>query len=176
MILAEMGKWLEYRRIADHYGMRTARRSGVRLMLHIDQGLAMLDAIGATELAMRAFCLHPLVQADADLAVSYPHIRELTNEPRVIVLVMEYRHVANAALSTRVIASASEIGLSPLAEVNQMLVADKVQNRSDFLRHHATTHPRAKELARYFELWLERLGIDEARYEHLLAVANATNA
>src|SRR5687768_3747422 len=132
MILAVMGKWLEYRRIAEHYGKRTARRSGVLLMKHIDQGLTILDAIGGSEMAMRAFCLHPLLQSDADFVVHYPRIADLTNEPRVIVLAMEYRHTANAALSTRAIASASEIVLSPLAEVNQMLVADKVQNHSDF--------------------------------------------
>lgn len=90
----------------------------------------------------------------------------------VIALALEYRNVANAALSTRVIASASEIALSPLDEVNAMLVADKVQNRADFLAHHAAVHPRARELARYFELWLERLGIDETRYQSLVRVSS----
>ena len=168
-----MRDWLEYRRIAEHYGTRTARRSGVPLMHHIDKGLAILGAIGATEAAMRAFCLHPLVQSDADLAAQYPRIGELTADPHVIVLALEYRHIANATLSTRVISSASEIPLSPLAEVNQMLVADKIQNRSDFLVHHAASHPRARELARYFELWLERLGVDEQRYRELVDVARA---
>lgn len=167
---------LEYRCIAEHYGARTARRSGVLLMRHIDQGLAILEAIGASEAAMRAFCLHPLLQADADLAANYPRVGELTEDPHVIALVMEYRHIANATLSTRAIARAEEIPLSPLAEVNEMLVADKVQNRRDFLQHHAATHARAAELTRYFELWLERLGVDGKRYEELVAVADAAVA
>lgn len=164
---------VEYRRIAEHYGVRTARRSGVPLILHIDEGLRILDAIGASEAAMRAFCLHPLLQADVDLVANYPRIDQLSDDPHVIALALEYRHIANAALSTRTIASAQEIALSPLREVNDMLVADKVQNRSDFLQHHAATHPRSRELARYFELWLERLAIDEARYQELVTAARA---
>jgi len=170
--LEEAREWLEYRRIAEHYGTRTTRRSGVLLMRHIDQGLAMLRAIDGTETAMRAFCLHPLLQSDADLAANYERVGNLAADPWVIVLAIEYRSVANAALSARGIAKASEIALSPLAEVNQMLVADKVQNRSDFLMNHAATHPRRRELARYFELWLERLGVDEAQYRDLVEVAS----
>ncbi|MBA3539577.1 MAG: hypothetical protein H0T79_08095 [Deltaproteobacteria bacterium] len=157
----------EYDAVATSYGTRTARRSGVLLIRHIDDGLAILGRIGATERAMRAFCLHPLIQADADLAASYAHIAELTDDPQVLVLALEYRHIANATLSTRMIASAEDIPLSPLREVNDMLIADKVQNRADFLRHHRATHARAAILDRYFRLWLERLGIDEARYAAL---------
>lgn len=166
-----MRDWLEYRRIAEHYGPRKTRRSGVPLMRHIDQGVAILRAIDATETAMRAFCLHPLLQSDADLAANYERIGSLAADPWVIVLALEYRNIANAALATRVIARADEIALSPLGEVNQMLIADKVQNRSDFLKHHAATHPRSAELTRYFELWLARLGVDEQRYKKLVRVA-----
>lgn len=161
----------EYLAIAAHYGDRTARRSGVRLMRHIDHGLAILRAIGASDRAMRAFCLHPLVQSEADFAASYPRIGELTDDPHVLALALEYRHIANATLSTRVIASATDIALSPLDEVNQMLIADKIQNRADFRLHHAATHARAAELARYFDLWLVRLGIDETRYQALVRVS-----
>lgn len=89
---------------------------------------------GASERVTRAFCLHPLVQADADLAASYPRIDELSDDPRVFVLALEYRNIANATLPTRSIASADDIPLSPLAEVNQMLVADKVQTDRTFSR------------------------------------------
>lgn len=163
-----IGDSLEYRAIAEHYGSRTARRSGVPLIRHIDQGLAILAAIGASVRSMRAFCLHPLLQSDEDLAASYGRLQELSDDVHVVALALEYRHIANATLSTREIFSAADIPLSPIAEVNQMLIADKVQNRRDFLEHHATTHPRAPELDRYFALWLERLGIDEPRYEALV--------
>lgn len=35
----------EYQAIAAHYGARTARRSGVPLMRHIDEGLWILDQV-----------------------------------------------------------------------------------------------------------------------------------
>jgi hypothetical protein len=146
---------VEYELIAAHYGARTARRSGVPLIAHIDEGLALLA--GATDDARRAFCLHPLLQADADLAANLDRVAAVTT-PRVLALAIEYRAVANAALSTRTYTSAADIALSPLPEVNAMLLADKRQNYKDFLAHHAATHPRAAELDRYFRLWLERLG------------------
>jgi hypothetical protein len=114
--------------------------------------------------------LHPLVQADADLAASFPRLDELSDDHAIIALALEYRNIANATLSVRAIASATEIPLSPLVDVNAMLVADKVQNRTEFLRYHRATHPRAAELDRYFRLWLERLGIDEIRYQELAAL------
>lgn len=161
----------EYRQIAAHYAGRTARRSGVPLIAHIDGGLAVLTALGASSEALRAFCLHPLVQADVDLAAvaAGPGLRALSADAHVLALVFEYRATANAALANRELAAAADIALSPLAEVNHMLIADKVQNRADFERHHAASHPRAARLARYFALWLERLGVSEARYAALRA-------
>jgi len=156
----------EYAAIAQHYGDRTAARSGERLIRHIDHGLAILTKLGATEAAHRAFCVHPLVQADADLAANVASLAAL-GDVHVAILAIEYRSVANAALSTRELVRAGEIGLSPLPEVNDMLIADKVQNRHDFVRHHRDTHPRAEALDRYFELWLERLGVSEGRYAEL---------
>ena len=162
----------EYAAIAAWYGDRTAKRSGVRLIQHIDEGLVLLERIGASDIAKRAFCLHPLVQSDADLAASFARIGELTDDPRVLVVAMEYRNIANATLSTRAIAGADDIPLSPLADVNAMLVADKLQNYKDFLLHHAATHPRSAALDRYFRLWLDRLDVAPLRDELLAQVAN----
>ncbi len=159
----------EYLAIAAWYGSRVAERSQVPLMRHVDDGLTILARIDATDAAMRAFCLHPLVQEDADFVANAARLGDVTTDPYVAALAVEYRNVANAALSTRVIAHPDEIALSPLRDVNDMLVADKVQNRKDFVRHHASTHPRAAELARYFELWLARLQITESHYEALIA-------
>jgi len=44
---------------------------------------------------------------------------------------MEYRSVANDYLSTRIISDVQEIRLSPLPDVQDMLIADKVQNYKD---------------------------------------------
>ena len=160
----------EYRAIAAHYGTRTALASGQPLIRHIDQGLKILERIGASDLAQRAFCLPPLVQADADLAANISRLRDLTDDVQVIALALEYRNIANATLSTRMLTRAEEIRLSPLPDVNAMLVADKVQNRADYLRFHRDTHARSEELDRYFRLWLERLGINEERYTELAAL------
>jgi GNAT superfamily N-acetyltransferase len=173
VVVARITATLEYRAIAAHYGARTARRSGVPLVHHIDEGLAILAGRGAGDRAMRAFCLHPLVQADDALAAAYPRLAELTADPQVLALALEYRHIANATLSHRPIAGPGDIPLSPLAEVNEMLVADKIQNRKDFLRHHRASHPRADALDRYFRLWLERLGVSEAEHERWSAALRA---
>jgi hypothetical protein len=165
----------EYSAIVAFYGHRRAERSQVLLIAHIDEGLRILDALGASDAAKRAFCLHPIVQADADLAANAPRLRELADDVYVMALAIEYRHIANATLSQRDIASADEIVLSPIADVNAMLVADKVQNRKDFESHHRGTHPRSAELDRYFRLWLERLGVSEDRYRALVAMTASTS-
>lgn len=163
-----MRSW-EYQTIAAHYAMRTAARSGVPLMQHIDHGVKILVARNASAIAQRAFCLHPLLQSDEDFALHHARIQSVA-APDIYSLAIEYRRVANAALSDRTLTSAEQIELSATADVNEMLVADKVQNRNDFQRYHAGHHARSAELTRYFELWLQRLGVSETHYAELVAM------
>ena len=156
---------LEYKAIEQHYGASRARRSGVMFMHHIDEGLAVLRSLNASDQAKRAWCLHPLLQADADLQAALPRLATLTEDPYVLVLAMEYRRLANAYLSHREITSISEIDLGVLPEVVDMLRADKVQNYKDFLAHHAKAHRRRDALDRYFRHWLARLAISDATFE-----------
>lgn len=171
--------WGEYKMISRHYGGETAKRSGVQLMNHIDEGLAVLEWIGASETAKRAYCLHPMLQSDDDLA---RHFNELAGTetrigiqtvtscaPTVAIAATEYRSVANEYLSTRSIQGIDEIRLSPLKDVNDMLIADKIQNRKDFETYHHGKHPRTEELDRYFRNWLERLGVSEELYQETKA-------
>jgi hypothetical protein len=162
-VVAAFTETHEYKTIEAFYGDRTAARSGVPLVHHIDEGLQVLAHRGVSSRAMKAFCLHPLVQEDSALAASYPRIASLTDDVAVLALALEYRNIANATLSTRAITGASEISLSPLAEVNEMLVADKLQNWKDFVLYHRGTHPRSAELDRYFAAWHERLGVTAER-------------
>lgn len=157
---------VEYLLVSKYYNIRVAERSRVPLINHIDEGLIILDSIGATEVVKRAFCIHPLFQTDENLLDSYNVPDWL--DSRVILLVMEYRNVANAYLSDKLDFPNSEpIKLSPLSEVNQMLVADKVQNRKDFIKYHKSTHPRSDKLDLYFKQWLDALKVTEDQYQLL---------
>jgi len=151
----DLEEWPEYKIIRDEYGDKRAKRSGVFLMNHIDEGLAYLSKIDATEDAKKAYCLHPIIQTD-----EFWMYRDFNNvSERVLNLAIEYARVANAYLSTRKISSINEIELSKEKEVNDMLKADKIQNCKDFILYHQKTHPRSKELLIYFNNWFERLGL-----------------
>ena len=154
------------------YGVRRAARSGVLLTAHIDDGLVILDALGARQEALQAFCLHPLVQGDDDLAKAFVEDGALVGvdvAPLALVLAMEYRRCANAHLSHHAKETLAAVSLAPFDDVRLMLIADKVQNRRDFERHHLGTHPRSAELDGYFRRWLGFLDVDEARYQSLVA-------
>ncbi|MDX1959623.1 MAG: hypothetical protein SFU98_13695 [Leptospiraceae bacterium] len=157
---------IEFEMIQEYYGKRVAERSHVPLIQHIREGLYIMVEEQATELAKQAYCLHPIFQSDEALQANYNNSEYLKIDSNVMLLVMEYRNIANAYLSNKQITNISEIQLSPLAEVNSMLVADKIQNYKDFEKYHKATHPRSKELTYYFENWLVRLGVTQEKYFH----------
>jgi hypothetical protein len=161
----------EYALVSAYYGDRRAKRSGAFLMNHIDEGLAVLSAIGANTQSKRAFCLHPLLRDDSALAENFDRVYQvLVNQPggaHSLALALEYRNIANAYLSQAPMPS-DGIRLSPLPAVNDMLVADKVQNRKDFERFHARSHPNRERLSQYFEQWCDALGVG-MRYPGLKA-------
>ena len=164
---------VEYRLISAHYSDRVAKRSQVPLMNHIDEGLVVLDRISATDDAKRAFCLHPLLQADADLKENW-YMASFVDS-HVLLLTMEYRSVANEFLSDKIPAQRwGSIRLSPLYEVNDMLIADKVQNYKDFVTYHRDTHVRSEELDIYFRKWLAALTINEETYNSLCNAIDAS--
>ena len=162
---------IEYTLIKNFYGDNKAKRSGVLLMNHIDEGLIILDKINASFIAKKAYCLHPIIQSD-EAVVKTVDTKFLRNDidANVIITAMEYRSVANDYLSTRTITDINEIKLSPLKDVNDMLIADKIQNRKDFEMYHIRTHPRSEELCRYFENWFVRLGITHDLYSDCLNI------
>jgi hypothetical protein len=155
----------EYAAVEAHYGDRRAGRTAAFYMDHIDEGLKVLVDIGAGALAAKVYCLHPLFQGDSDLLATAGRDGGLVGlDPLAIAGAVEYRHVANNYLSFH---ASQTPALSPLAAVNEALVADKVQNRKDFERYHRGTHPRSARLAEYFSEWLTALGVTEARYQDL---------
>lgn len=158
---------IELAAVTEFYGDRRAERSGIAYINHIGEGLAVLDAIGASRTAALAFCLHPLAQSDDDLPNFDP---TLASTPEVLVAVMEYRNVANRFLSHHIGRSPR---LSPLPAVNEMLVADKVQNRKDFEAEAERTGVRRPALETYFASWLDVLGVSQQRYEQLASAITA---
>lgn len=181
---ASVHSWAEGKAILEHYGDRRAKRSQVPLINHIYEGVAIIQNITDIPTPAQAFCLHPLYQSDTDL-VSVGVYQTMTRgndfNPLAILYAMEYRSVANAFLSghvryeivgddnsiRRIISQSGDIQLSEISHVNDMLIADKVQNRKDFLAHHFGTHANSNILDAYFRLWMERLGIDDAAYQQL---------
>jgi hypothetical protein len=167
IIVDGMTQDTEYKLMEEFYGNGMAQRSGVFFMNHLDEGLYILGQIGASVHAKLAYLLHPMFQSDEDLKASADKQFESKTYQRNLMLAMEYRSVANEYLSKREINSIEEIRLSPLVDVNDMLIADKVQNRKDFLMYHLGTHARSEVLDQYFKNWLKRLGVTEGEYDTL---------
>ncbi len=169
-VLNNVSTSLEYQLISDSFQMMYAKRSGVHYMNHIDEGLMVLKDIGASEDAMKAFCLHPLVQMDDALLETFDTLSSNSLIQRPLALAMEYRSVANKWLSNKVQGGwfTTSPTLSPLKEVNDMLIADKLQNYKDFLLYHKKTHKRSEDLEIYFHSWLNALGMPIRKTQDLM--------
>jgi len=154
--------------IRSYYGDRCAQRSKVSYMNHINEGLIILDMIGSSTAAKRAFCLHPIVQRDEDFYKNKNILTDSNLDTYAIILAIEYRSVANEYLSHRIINDSLEIRLSPLKDVNDMLIADKIQNYKDFMIYHSETHPQRQHLEVYFNNWFKRLEITDEIYNNML--------
>jgi hypothetical protein len=139
--------------ISEYYGDSTAKRSGVRLMNHIDEGIEILKSIGADEETIDAYCLHPILQSDESFNQNYTMIFEGISASSLL-LAMEYRRVANSYLSKDKIEDF--VGFTN-EKIKQMLFADKKQNEKDFALYHEGKHERSKELREYFDNWLNCL-------------------
>lgn len=57
----------------------------------------------------------------------------------------------------------------PLEAVRDMLIADKVQGRKQFIRNLRGRHARSDELDLNFDLWLQALEVDAEAYDGLRA-------
>ncbi len=143
------------------YGNRVAKRSGVPLINHIVEGLLILDFLGASLETMEAYCIHPLCQGDKELETFKPQ----RYSSKVVMLALEYRNIANKYLAH---SNTSNIILSPIKEVSDMLIADKVQNKKDFLLYHFGKHENSERLNQYFNDWLQALNVSETKHQQIL--------
>lgn len=157
-----------YKLIQRHYRDKTAERSGVPLINHIDEGLRLLRKWDRSENMKDAWCLHPLVQDDEMLFQTYYDLTSF--HPETVMLVMEYRNIANQGLRANVIGGDSnlriiqKIELSPIDNVNVLLMVDKIQNRKDFEKYFPKDDPDYDLLRLYFREWFHTLRISEERY------------
>lgn len=144
-----------YKLVQRHYGNKTAKRSQVPYIYHIDEGLTILNMLGANYVTKEAFCLHPILQNDEDF-VENKNMDFTEIQTESLLLAMEYRRVANSYLST---SHPSQFVGFPCEEVKQMLIADKVQNYKDFIRYQDNLTNQT-ELLEYFEYWFKLLNVD----------------
>ena len=147
----------EYRAVSFYYGDKCAERSGVPLMAHIEEGCAMLTAWDRPLSTVRAFCIHPLVQAGDTGLIA-------TSE--AMPLAQEYARIADKYLcrpdTDRITNVNSPTVLKAyLGDMSKecawMLLADKLQNQKDFRIYHWFSHNRRVELDKYFDLWIRTL-------------------
>lgn len=159
----------EYELIKAHYKDRVAKRSGLPLMNHIDEGLKILDKLGASDNAKRAFCLHPIIQE-----AKYKLLKtiELAASGDAALLAYEYAVTANAYLPKHTQDLEDELPLIPNLDVKHMLIADKVQNYKDFYavytpQKHLLHRHSYQTLLVYFANWFNHLHITEELYDDL---------
>jgi murein DD-endopeptidase MepM/ murein hydrolase activator NlpD len=147
---------LAYNLIKGYYGDNRAKRSGVFLINHINEGIEILRNINADQVTIDAYCLHPILQSDNDFNNNYTmDFSGISTES--LLLAMEYRRVANSYLSKD---NMSDFVGFTNNKIKQMLYADKKQNEKDFSLYHEGKHERSKELREYFNNWLDILLTD----------------
>lgn len=162
-----------YEIVAHYYTGKVARRSGVPYINHIAEGAFLLHHIYQSDAdTIAAFCVHPLFQTNKGLQLLLSgytgDLERIT--ARSIVLAMEYRRVVNAYTISQPVREPVHIELSFLPEVNEMIAADKIQNRKDFRKHlykplaRASYNRTLERGERYFDSWLEKLGVSDAMY------------
>ncbi len=156
--------------IEDFYGDRKAERSGVPLINHIYEGKAWLEYILARHTTIDAFCLHPIIQNDSDLHQNWGKIIRADFDNDIIMFLMEYRNIANLGLRPSVMPEKFCPQDSPLNHVNDMLRADKIQNRKDFYKYYRGRAYDTFQLEEYFAAWMRALGVGDKMYEKAVEI------
>lgn len=172
-----------YSLINKHYQSKIAKRSKLPYINHINEGIYILYRLyGWSEILIAAYCLHPMVQSKNALLKACNFEFDFSNiDPVAIIYAMEYRRIANNYISTMKMRSWQEIELSYIGGVNQMLVADKIQNKKDFMLYMYNKIPRksyqkaSQKYLIYFDSWLERLDVGTELYETLVQELSQLN-
>ncbi len=157
--------------IENFYRDKRAERTKIPLINHIYEGLEIMNSLEASELGKSAYCIHPMLQDTSALIENINYCFDNVNSD-IIKLAIKYRLAANAFLckpTTDIYTKEAMINLMTSLELfsNQdlkdALIADKIQNRKDFLLYHYGTHPRSDELNEYFIKWLDVLDVKSTK-------------
>lgn len=172
--MAGIGRYLQaLDEIEQFYGEKRAKRSGARLINHINEGCAIISGVirkfdDMPFDTMAAFCLHPIFQSDDVDPATYPFKHVHADD--VVRMAKAYAEVANMYLcreETDHIQNANDLSShlgnrliekEDFFDLVVMLYADKVQNRKDFEVYHWRRHKRSDQLERYFNIWIDYLG------------------
>ncbi|WP_041547547.1 hypothetical protein [Chamaesiphon minutus] len=166
-----------YQIIQRKYQDKVARRSGVSYMNHIREGAFIVRSIyGNDRDLIEAFCLHPLFQNDKLLSQLLADTSDdlALISPRAIVLGMEYRRIANSYTIKNKIRNPESIEIGSIDKVHKMLVADKIQNKKDFMKYIYRKHARpsyqkvSQHGLQYFNSWLDRLSVSQDMYDRVV--------
>lgn len=160
----------EYFYISKVYGDNRAKRSGLPLMNHIDEGLDILNILDSSDEAKRAFCIHPIFQFENLISYRNDYLGMITDEDFIIGdLARKYSILANRFLckpetdnwyKTQIVRQliAANGGSHIIPDnISNMLLADKTQNYKDFMLYHYGSHKRSFELFNYFQIWINVL-------------------
>lgn len=170
MSLQDVYNSTEYKLIKNHYADSVAKRSQVPLINHIDEGLIILSSLQCSRDSMKAYCLHPLLQDDEQFKINYRKVVSEVGYSKSVELSIQYRYYAMQYLCRphtddwEIEDVSLMMDLAPV-EVRFMLIADKVQNKKDFMAFHYGSHERSEQLFIYFNLWLQYLGVSYLEYE-----------
>ena len=153
----------EYTLVREFYKGKRGERSGVPYLQHIDEGLYILECLGASRETLRAFAIHPLVQGDQEFQdhVDNEVVTKLLyaggQSGAAMALALEYRYRANSYTSRMPPSVFDSYKRSPLPEVNLMLLADKIQNYKDAILYviPKMDFPEANRLHTYFQNWMD---------------------
>lgn len=168
-----MKKDKHYKAVENFYRGRYAIRSGFLYLRHINEGLEILDYNYCGLETLQAWCLHPLVQDDKDLDAScldQSILLKCKPSAVALMLAMEYRAIANSYLSKHYRSPHDRIVLSSIPEVNEMLVADKLQNYKDMMLNTNIEPARKELLTNYFYNWFNALKIHNSYNYTLKAI------
>lgn len=164
--------------IEDFYGDERAERSGVLKIRHIREGLAVLNEMpDIAEVTKAAYCIHPIIQSDADFLAELQNRNLQHARSDVLMLAVEYRSVANSYLSKDYWNFLSDhiarvelvMKLNLNNHVAHMLIADKIQNCKDFERYNQDVE-NAGTLHHYFRDWLHLLNVEEDDYQRMVEI------